>query len=145
MLHADASHSEDAAGSGMRVSFIQRQSTQLVQFTGVRAIDADVKGLGTTNGWGPAIVAYDCSIVRLFVRCVSFCILLPLLLQDYLSQYRDLLGISVISVVNAAICDYHVRNCPPSPQLTQVCDEVSISNKVAGSVQSLGSYGTTAV
>lgn len=58
----------------MRVPFIhfQRQSTQSVQFTGVRAIYADVKGLGTTNGWRPAIVAYDCIIVRLFVRCVSY-------------------------------------------------------------------------
>lgn len=48
--------------------------------------------------------------------------------QDYLTHYRDLLAISVISVVNAAMCDYHVRNCPPSPQLTQVCDEVSSSS-----------------
>ena len=46
-------------------------------------------------------------------------------LQDFLSHYKDLLAISVISVVNAGMCDYHVRNCPPSPQLTEVCDEVS--------------------
>lgn len=49
-------------------------------------------------------------------------------LQDYLSHYKDLLAISVISTVNAAMCDYHVRTCPPSPQLTQVCDEVSSSS-----------------
>lgn len=30
---------------------------------------------------------------------------------------------SVISLVNAALCDYHVRNCPPSPQLTSVCNK----------------------
>jgi hypothetical protein len=55
------------------------------------------------------------------------CPALPAGVQDYLSHYKDLLAISVISTVNAAMCDYHVRTCPPSPQLTQVCDEVSSS------------------
>lgn len=49
-------------------------------------------------------------------------------MQDYLTHYRDLLAISVIAIVNAGMCDYHVRNCPPSPQLTKVCDEVSSSS-----------------
>jgi hypothetical protein len=35
--------------------------------------------------------------------------------------------VSVITTVNAALCDYHVRNCDPSPQLTEVCNKVSSS------------------
>lgn len=51
---------------------------------------------------------------------------LPLLacLQDYLSRYKELLSVWVVSLVNAALCDYHIRNCPPSPQLTEVCNKV---------------------
>jgi hypothetical protein len=64
--------------------------------------------------------------VKLGVNCTMVCCSVGV--QDYLSHYKDLLAISVISTVNAAMCDYHVRNCPPSPQLTQVCDEVSSSS-----------------
>jgi len=45
-------------------------------------------------------------------------------------HYKDLLAIYVIAVVNAGMCDYHVRNCPPSPQLTEVCDEVGTRTRL---------------
>eukprot|EP00879_Flechtneria_rotunda_P011174 GHRR01011672.1.p1 GENE.GHRR01011672.1~~GHRR01011672.1.p1 ORF type:complete len:475 (+),score=141.48 GHRR01011672.1:1450-2874(+) len=43
--------------------------------------------------------------------------------KDFLARYRDLLSVSVITIVNAALCDYHVRNCPPSAQLAEVCNQ----------------------
>lgn len=43
--------------------------------------------------------------------------------KDYLSWYKDMIAVSVITTVNAALCDYHVRNCDPSPQLTEVCNK----------------------
>lgn len=46
-----------------------------------------------------------------------------LCLQDFLKRYQDLISVSVVALVNAALCDYHVRNCPPSPQLTSVCNK----------------------
>eukprot|EP00878_Enallax_costatus_P023272 GHUV01024743.1.p1 GENE.GHUV01024743.1~~GHUV01024743.1.p1 ORF type:complete len:564 (+),score=175.47 GHUV01024743.1:251-1942(+) len=42
---------------------------------------------------------------------------------DYINRYKDLIAVSVISTVNAALCDYHVRNCAPAAQLTKVCNE----------------------
>jgi hypothetical protein len=64
-------------------------------------------------------------------RCMSL-IRLPshdwhsveLTLQDFLSWYKDMIAVSVITTVNAALCDYHVRHCDPSPQLTVVCNKV---------------------
>ena len=44
--------------------------------------------------------------------------------QDYLQEYRDLVAAFTMASVNAAICDYHLRNCPPSQQLTDVCNKV---------------------
>jgi hypothetical protein len=48
--------------------------------------------------------------------------------QDYLTYYRDLIAIQAIALVNAGMCDYHVRVCPPSQQLKEVCEEVSMSH-----------------
>jgi hypothetical protein len=54
----------------------------------------------------------------------NMCGTLTFALQDYLSWYKDMIAVSVITTVNAALCDYHVRNCDPSPQLTEVCNKV---------------------
>jgi hypothetical protein len=40
-----------------------------------------------------------------------------------------MIAVSVITTVNAALCDYHVRNCDPSPQLTEVCNKVGCSRR----------------
>lgn len=36
-------------------------------------------------------------------------------------RYRDLLSIEVVHTLNAATCEYHLRNCPPSEQLVRLC------------------------
>lgn len=45
--------------------------------------------------------------------------------KDYLAEYRDLLAIWTMAAVNAALCDYHSRNCPRSAQLEAVCRDAS--------------------
>jgi len=35
--------------------------------------------------------------------------------------YRDLLSLETITTLNAAFCDFHLRHCPPSQQLLDVC------------------------
>jgi hypothetical protein len=47
--------------------------------------------------------------------------------MDY---YKDLIAIQTIALVNAGLCDYHVRHCPPSKQLKQVCEEVRGGNGI---------------
>lgn len=54
---------------------------------------------------------------------VGFPAYLRCALQEFLDRYKDILATSVIALVNAALCDYHVRSCPPSPQLTSVCSQ----------------------
>lgn len=39
-------------------------------------------------------------------------------------RYRDLIAISVVHTLNAALCEFHIANCPPSEQLTRECDKV---------------------
>jgi hypothetical protein len=41
-----------------------------------------------------------------------------------MDRHRDLIAASTIHTLNAALCDYHKRECPPSEQLGQVCDQV---------------------
>ena len=41
-----------------------------------------------------------------------------------IEHYRDLIAASTIHTLNAALCEYHRRECPPSDQLGQVCSQV---------------------
>ncbi|GBF96079.1 peptidyl serine alpha-galactosyltransferase [Raphidocelis subcapitata] len=41
--------------------------------------------------------------------------------KDYLTEYRDLLAVHTMALINAAVCDYHRRNCPAGEQLEEVC------------------------
>eukprot|EP00195_Chlamydomonas_chlamydogama_P017790 CAMPEP_0202892052 /NCGR_PEP_ID=MMETSP1392-20130828/1901_1 /ASSEMBLY_ACC=CAM_ASM_000868 /TAXON_ID=225041 /ORGANISM="Chlamydomonas chlamydogama, Strain SAG 11-48b" /LENGTH=613 /DNA_ID=CAMNT_0049575927 /DNA_START=352 /DNA_END=2193 /DNA_ORIENTATION=- len=44
--------------------------------------------------------------------------------QNKVTQYyRDLLSIETVAAMNAGLCDYHLRHCPPSQQLYDVCKE----------------------
>lgn len=36
-------------------------------------------------------------------------------------RYRDLLTISTVHTLNAALCRWHMKRCPPSRQLLQLC------------------------
>lgn len=36
-------------------------------------------------------------------------------------RYRDLIAISVVHTLNAALCEFHTTHCPPSEQLRVVC------------------------
>ena len=38
--------------------------------------------------------------------------------------YHDLLSIETVATLNAAFCDYHLKHCPPSQQLHDVCKTV---------------------
>ncbi len=38
--------------------------------------------------------------------------------------YRDLLSLETVTTLNAAFCDFHLRHCPPSQQLLDVCTMV---------------------
>lgn len=38
-------------------------------------------------------------------------------------RYRDLIAISVVHTLNAALCEYHLKHCPPSDQLRRECDK----------------------
>ena len=40
-------------------------------------------------------------------------------------RYRDLISIQVVHTINAALCEYHLRHCPPSEQLLAVCAAAS--------------------
>jgi hypothetical protein len=46
--------------------------------------------------------------------------------QDYLEEFRDLISVQTMALINAAICDYHLRHCPPSEQLSDVCGKVGV-------------------
>lgn len=39
-------------------------------------------------------------------------------------RYRDLLAISVVHTLNAALCEFHTHHCPPSEQLRRECGRV---------------------
>jgi hypothetical protein len=39
-------------------------------------------------------------------------------------RHRDLISISVVHTLNAALCEFHLKNCPPSQQLRDACDKV---------------------
>lgn len=39
-------------------------------------------------------------------------------------RHRDLIAISVVHTLNAALCEFHMANCPPSEQLTSECSKV---------------------
>lgn len=36
-------------------------------------------------------------------------------------RYRDLIAISVVHTLNAALCEFHTQHCPPSDQLRVEC------------------------
>jgi hypothetical protein len=38
-----------------------------------------------------------------------------------LERYRDLISISVVHTLNAALCEWHAARCPPSEQLRTEC------------------------
>jgi hypothetical protein len=42
------------------------------------------------------------------------------------TYYRDLISVETVAMLNAAFCDYHLRHCPPSQQMLDVCSEVSL-------------------
>lgn len=64
---------------------------------------------------------------------------LPVPPKDYLEEYKDLVAIQALSLINAAICDYHVRNCPASQQLTEVCGKVGAGGRRPREAGSSGS------
>lgn len=39
-------------------------------------------------------------------------------------RHRDLIAISVVHTLNAALCEFHKQNCPPSEQLRTECEKV---------------------
>ena len=43
------------------------------------------------------------------------------------AHYRDLLAIETVATLNAGFCDYHIKHCPPSQQLLDLCKTVSWS------------------
>jgi len=43
------------------------------------------------------------------------------------SYYRDLLSIETVATLNAAFCDYHLKHCPPSQQLYDMCKRVRMN------------------
>lgn len=40
-------------------------------------------------------------------------------------RHRDLISISVVHTLNAALCEFHLKNCPPSQQLREACDKAA--------------------
>lgn len=40
----------------------------------------------------------------------------------FYKYYINLVAIETVAILNAALCDFHVKHCPPSEQLTEVCD-----------------------
>jgi hypothetical protein len=66
------------------------------------------------------------------LACASNQLLLLLCLCLQLSKaerYRDLLAISVVHTLNAALCEFHTKNCPPSDQLREECGRVTSQYK----------------
>lgn len=41
--------------------------------------------------------------------------------DNFLQYYRDLLAIETVATINAALCDFHVRHCPPHKQILDEC------------------------
>lgn len=41
--------------------------------------------------------------------------------QAEVERHRDLIAISVVHTLNAALCEFHLKNCPQSEQLTREC------------------------
>ncbi len=44
--------------------------------------------------------------------------------EHFTEYYRDVLAIETAATINAALCDFHIRNCPPSEQLLKECKMV---------------------
>lgn len=44
-------------------------------------------------------------------------------------RHRDLISISVVHTLNAALCEFHLRHCPPSEQLARECAKASVLYK----------------
>jgi hypothetical protein len=44
-------------------------------------------------------------------------------------RYRDLISISVVHTLNAALCEWHTQHCPPSEQLREECGRVMAAYK----------------
>lgn len=42
-----------------------------------------------------------------------------------MERYRDLISIEVVHTLNAALCDHHLKHCPPSEQLNTTCKRVN--------------------
>jgi hypothetical protein len=65
----------------------------------------------------------------------STLLLCVLLLQlSKAERHRDLISISVVHTLNAALCEFHLQNCPPSQQLRDVCNKAQamyLATKVA--------------
>ena len=45
-------------------------------------------------------------------------------LQPAAERYTQLLSLSTITTINAALCERHLVNCPPSEELQQQCSRV---------------------
>lgn len=54
-------------------------------------------------------------------------------MQPTWALYRDLLSVQTITTINAALCEHHLHNCPPSEELLTECDKVGGVCRVAGS------------
>lgn len=44
---------------------------------------------------------------------------------DFIERYTLLLSIEVIATINAALCGFHIKHCPSSDQLTNLCEAAS--------------------
>lgn len=42
-----------------------------------------------------------------------------------MDRHRDLIAVSVVHTLNAALCEFHLKNCPPSEQLATECAKAS--------------------
>lgn len=53
-------------------------------------------------------------------------------------RYRDLIAISVVHMLNAALCEFHTKHCPPSEQLRVECGRaVAAYKEVKAAVRQL--------
>jgi hypothetical protein len=76
--------------------------------------------------FNPALLAPDVCTLLLPVS--------SLLQLSKAERHRDLISISVVHTLNAALCEFHLQNCPPSQQLRDVCDKAQalyLATKIA--------------
>ncbi|PSC76158.1 peptidyl serine alpha-galactosyltransferase [Micractinium conductrix] len=53
-------------------------------------------------------------------------------------QYKQLLSISVVATINAALCEQHLQRCPASKELTDTCAQVkSLEHETDAAIQAI--------